>query len=252
MRLTGQDQPAPGIMRMTFEAPDLAGNSRPGQFIQLRVTDGYDPLLRRPFSIHRTHSNGTIEILYRIVGRGTGLLSRTRPGVCLDGMGPLGKPFQTQGDFSPALVAAGGMGSAPAFMLIDTLLKEGKPVHFFWGVRCDEEFFDLEWLRSSGVELHLACERGDTGHQGLITDILEPMLNRYPGSKGFVCGPKPMLAKLRGIIRNFAMPWEVSLEERMACGVGVCMGCAVRVGQQLQMVCSDGPVFDLREVDFES
>jgi len=252
MRLIEQNQPAPGIMRMIFKAPDLARNSRPGQFVQIRVTDTFDPLLRRPFSIHRTHSNGTIEILYRIVGRGTRLMSRTRPGVRLDGMGPLGNPFQTEGNFSTALVVAGGMGSAPAFMLIDTLLKTGKSIHFFWGVRCDDEFFHLEWLRSSGVELHLACERGDTGHQGLITDILEPMMNRYPDSKGFVCGPKPMLEKMQRMIRTFPIPWEVSLEEKMACGVGVCMGCAVRVGQKIQMVCSDGPVFDLREVDFGS
>jgi len=112
------------IFHMTFNAPEIAREAQPGQFVHMRVTEGIDPLLRRPLSIHRIdRQKGTLEILYRVVGRGTALMCKAESGDCFDLMGPLGKGFRIDDSFTHALVVAGGMGSAPVFFLIDELIE---------------------------------------------------------------------------------------------------------------------------------
>lgn len=241
------------ILRMTLGAETIAGECCPGQFVHLRVTSSIDPLLRRPFSIHRADPDaGVFEVLYRVIGRGTELMSRMKPEETIDAMGPLGNGFLLGGGFSEAVVVAGGMGSAPVFFLIDALLTMGKSVVFLWGARREEEFFRIEELRSRGVEVRLATDDGSKGHCGFVTELLETHLTALDDGTprtGFACGPEPMLACVQRITRRTSFPWQASLEERMACGVGVCQGCAVRMRpESFRMVCSDGPVFDLREV----
>ena len=244
------------ILRMTLDAEPITRDCSPGQFLHLRVSPHIDPLLRRPFSIHRADSRrGTVEILYRVIGRGTDFMSRMTPGESIDAMGPLGKGFRLDGDFSDAVVVAGGMGSAPVFYLIDALLAMGKSVTFLWGARTEGEFFQVPELGERGVDVRLATDDGSEGHCGLVTDLLEGFLeeNENPSSRtGFVCGPEAMLACVQDIAEDTGFPWQVSLEEGMACGVGVCQGCAVKMRSGIfRMVCSDGPVFDLGEVVFD-
>lgn len=244
------------IYRMSLKVDEIARDGHPGQFVHLRIGNGTDPLLRRPLSIHRVdREQGRIELLYRVVGRGTGLMRKAEQGDIYDLLGPLGRGFRMDGSFSHALVVAGGMGSAPVFFLIDELLLLGKQVTLFWGVKCKSEIFDLPDLKNNGVEVRVATEDGSMGHDGLITDILKQFIEdrREDSSlEGYVCGPKGMLKKIQAMARETSCNWQVSVEERMACGTGVCLGCAIQVKQGgYKMVCSDGPVFDLGEIVFD-
>ena len=214
-----------------MESKEIAESCQPGQFVHLKVTQHIDPLLRRPFSVHRVdRKKGTFDVFYRVIGRGTELMSRLKPGAVLDSMGPLGKGFRLDESFSRAVVVAGGMGSAPVFFLIDALLMLGKQVTFLWGARMAEEFFEVDELKARGVDVRLATDDGSEGHCGLVTELVEAFLKeeQEPDSiYGFVCGPEAMLSCIQPIARKSGFPWQVSLEERMACGIGVCQGCAV-------------------------
>lgn len=242
------------IWRLKLHAPELASSATAGQFVHLRVGHRIAPLLRRPFGIHRVHrKQGEVEILYRVVGEGTTLMTKLRPNDVVDLLGPLGNGFNLQGNYDQAVVVAGGMGIAPIFFLIDELLAMEKQVSLFWGARlCEEIFVKPGALKERGVDLHLAVEDGTMGHAGFVTDLLPAFLETRDKNKtlrGFACGPNPMLRTLQGILPPSAQLWEASLEARMACGVGVCMGCGVKhVDGGLRMVCSQGPVLNLREV----
>jgi len=238
---------------MELEASDLSQQCHPGQFIHLKTSMGSDPLLRRPFSIHRRdQKSGTISLLYRIVGQGTKQIQSVKPGNEFDLLGPLGKPFEYQGDFSTALIVAGGMGVAPVLFLIDELLKKKKSILLLWGARDESEFFQLEELKDAGVQVHLATDDGSMGHHGLVTEILETQKGTFPTDfKGFACGPWQMLKSIQNCVGENTSQWQVSMEEHMACGVGVCQGCAVSTSKGYKMVCSDGPIFNLTEIQFD-
>ena len=254
-RVRRQDTLSKGIYRLELEAESIVRDCGPGQFVHLLVNNGYMPFLRRPFSIHRIHSDaGTIELVYRIIGKGTDLMSELRNGDAVDLMGPLGSGFKLTTPFDHAVIVAGGMGCAPAFFLIDRLLDLDRKITFFWGVKSSGEFFDLDALEEAGVEIHTASEDGKRGHHGLVTDLLNVYFDRNgtESMAGFACGPDAMLRTIQDQSRQWDITWQVSLESIMACGEGVCMGCAVALKQGgYHMVCKDGPVFDLREINFD-
>jgi dihydroorotate dehydrogenase electron transfer subunit len=250
--IVAQEALTPDIFRLTLSSVRIAESARPGQFVHLRVTDGIDPLLRRPFSIHGVNRDrGTFDLLYRCVGKGTGLLCRRHSGA-FDVLGPLGNGF-TFSDQSDAVVVAGGMGAAPVFFLLDELLDSGVRPIFFWGVKQSREAFCLRNLRERGVDLRLASEDGLTGEPGLVTRLLAEWIDANPDAfrnPGYVCGPKAMLAAVDSAAKS-TLNWQVSVEERMACGAGACMGCAVRMRSGgYRTACSDGPIFRLGEVDW--
>ena len=241
------------IFHLSLDAPEIARVAQPGQFVHLRIGQRIDPLLRRPFSIHRVKRElGQLELFYRVVGRGTALMAEAKEGESFDLVGPLGKGFQTHGDFNHALIVAGGMGSAPIFFLIDTLMAMKKQVTLLWGVRTGKEIFNLSAFEKAGVTLEVATEDGSMGLHGLVTSLLERFLaNREPDSalEGFACGPTAMLKGVQGLVNNTSFSWQASLEERMACGIGVCMGCVVKTKEGgYRITCSNGPVFDLKEM----
>ncbi len=255
-KLLSQTRISEDIYSLLLESDEIARMSFPGQFVHIRIGNGIDPLLRRPLSIHRVDPpKGEVRFLYRVVGRGTKLLQKLERGDILDLLGPLGIGFYLEGSFSHALVVAGGMGSAPIFFLIDKLLELKKRITFFWGVKNKNEIFALKDLRNSGVDVRIITEDGSMGRKGLITDILKPFLAEHREDRsleGFVCGPVKMLKQVQGMAEITTFGWQVSLEERMACGVGVCMGCGVKMKEGgYKMVCSDGPVFNLREILFD-
>jgi dihydroorotate dehydrogenase electron transfer subunit len=245
------------VCHLSFISPTIARNSHAGQFLHLKIRSGIDPLLRRPLSIHRVDpETGRVELLYRVVGHGTRLLKNFQPGEILDVMGPLGRGFDLTGSFQHALIVAGGMGGAPVFFLIDTLLNLGKKVTLLWGVGDGREIFGTEAYEKQGVTVRISTEDGTRGHRGFVTDLLDEFLNNHAQdstTRGFVCGPECMLLPVQKRARKMAFEWQASLEEHMACGVGVCQGCGVRLQNQTgyQMVCKDGPVFDLKEIVFD-
>jgi dihydroorotate dehydrogenase electron transfer subunit len=256
-RIVEQQAITSDIFKMTLKAPEIVRLARPGQFVHARLRDSIDPLLRRPFSIHRIQSKSNeLELLYRVVGQGTALMSSIQAGQSLDLMGPLGNGFDLDCEVDHALIVAGGMGGAPVFFLMDELLKLNKKITLLWGAREGREIFHEQELGACGIDVRLATEDGSKGCEGLVTNLLCNFLKESHDRQkltGFVCGPECMIHAVQEHAESTLFPWQASLEERMACGVGVCLGCGIRLKnvEAYKMVCKDGPVFDLREVAFD-
>ncbi len=255
--IQSQEQISPDIFLLRLKSKLIVHDCSPGQFVHIKINAGIDPLLRRPFSIHGIDRNaGIISLLYRVVGKGTQLMQEFNIGFELDVLGPLGQGFNLKKPFEHAIVVAGGLGSAPVFYLMDVLRQAGKSVTLFWGVKEACEIFDTESLHKLGVDITLATEDGSLGCQGFVTSPLNEFLDQYKHSSstiGFVCGPEPMMQKVQEIALNTSFPWQASFERRMACGLGACMGCAVKMQSgDWKMACKHGPVFDLKEVSFEA
>lgn len=224
--------------RIRLFAPGLTSIAKPGQFLHIRINDGIDPLLRRPFSIHRIVDDG-VEILFRVVGKGTRLLSKKRVGERLNLLGPLGNGFRIREDKGVVLVA-GGIGIAPLFFLAEKLTKSKHPLTLLIGAKTKGEILCEDELRGLGVDVRIATEDGSYGNRGLVTDLLHTL---HP-THIYACGPVSMLKKVTEFAKWNGISCQVSLETRMGCGVGACLGCAVKIGSSYKYVCRDGPVFE--------
>ena len=242
------------VYLIKFNAPEIADKALSGQFVHVRISESIDPLLRRPFSIFSINKkSGEVGILYRVVGRGTNLLSKITKGQVLNVLGPLGNSFPVEADYSTAVIVAGGMGVAPMFLLADQILKAGKNIRFLWGARTKHEIWKDLLTYYPQIKFEIATNDGSAGFKGVVTDLVSNLIiNLQPDQKirGFVCGPQPLLEKLQSLIKGTGMEFFVSMEEKMACGIGVCQGCAVKTESQYKMVCSDGPVFNLEGIEF--
>jgi dihydroorotate dehydrogenase electron transfer subunit len=246
-----------GYYRMVLQAPALARSARPGQFVMLRVSDSMDPLLARPFGISSVIARRSIELYYRVVGRGTTILTRTRPGALLTVTGPLGNGFPAPGRGETPLLVAGGSGFPPLLFLA---ARQGRKAHLFTGSRdraCLPPGAAMRDFRSRVAAVHYATEDGSRGTCGFVTDALAAYLDRPPAGAGrpviYACGPHAMLAAVSRLAAQRSVPCHVSMEERMACGLGVCMGCSVPVtAGGYRRVCKEGPVFRSMEIDWKS
>jgi len=247
----------------------LALVAQPGQFIHLRVAESYDPLLRRPLSIAGIdREREKVTLYYRVEGRGTEVLSRIREDDYISVLGPLGTGF-TIPQSGEILLVAGGIGIFPLFALLEAIDRAKVQVKLFWGGE-DRLFFessDLNYLQKLGVDYELATLDGSIGYKGLVTDLLQAYLQKRAlnfdtvsdSNSGIIplrvaaCGPKGMLQTVVAICKQQGIPVEVSLEERMACGVGACLGCVCTVRDEngnlkRKRVCKEGPVLAGEEV----
>ncbi|NIP71719.1 MAG: dihydroorotate dehydrogenase electron transfer subunit [Gammaproteobacteria bacterium] len=261
---------------LRLQAPRCAARAQPGSFVHLTC----DPSLpmRRPLSIMRASvEHGWIELLYKMVGRGTALLARRRPGELLSVLGPIGRPFEPHMERPRALLVGGGVGIPPMVFLAERLLAVrgayeplvlmGSEVPFPFRARPSQILVPglpegviatMPLLDDWGVACRLASQQGFPGcHEGYVTDLVRLWLDRLEeGARReveiFACGPHPMLEAIARLARERGLPCQVSLEEFMACGVGGCAGCAVEVqtagGPAMRRVCVDGPVFDAYSV----
>ncbi|MBA3006617.1 MAG: dihydroorotate dehydrogenase electron transfer subunit [Proteobacteria bacterium] len=242
---------AAGTVRLTLNAPDIAAAAVPGQFVMVQTAQGLDPLLRRPFSIHQINSEGLLQILFKVVGRGTERLAQCRTGEQLSILGPLGNGFNL-GESGNACLVGGGMGIAPLLFLASRFLQQshgGVTPRVILGARNREELVPLmgDFL-ALGIEVLAATDDGSFGYHGLVTDVLKT-LNLTSQSSVYSCGPKPMMAAVHHLCQKENIPCQVSVETVMACGMGACLGCAVplKAGGYAH-VCSDGPVFEAGEL----
>jgi dihydroorotate dehydrogenase electron transfer subunit len=243
-----------GYYRLVLKAPEAAAEAVPGQFVMLRVTENLDPLLARPFGISSVPSKSSIEILYRVAGRGTMLLTRAETGGTLSLLGPLGKGFPMPDKTVTPVLITGGSGFPPLHFLA---LRTNGRAKVFIGSRnkeCLPPVSVLKSLKDHTQSVTIATEDGSAGRQGMSTDILNTFLTREERKTHFVlyaCGPHSMLAAVSRIAAEHSITCYVSAEERMACGFGACMGCSVPMkAGGYKRACKDGPVFDSREVDW--
>lgn len=239
---------------LLLEEARLARESLPGQFFHIRIGESLTPFLRRPFSIAGTSpENGTVKIFFQIIGEGTRILSMVQKGDQLDCLGPLGSGFKSQKELNPSVLLAGGIGAAPLLFLAEALLREQKKVFFYYGASSLEQIIPVKSFFPSEAEVYLATEDGSAGYRGFVTEAFQEALDKgLKPAEIFACGPRPMLQKLAEKNRDWKVPMQISLEERMACGIGACQGCAVKVqgkGEtRCRLVCRDGPVFNWDEV----
>jgi len=250
--ILGTQRLGPFFYKIKLKSPSISSQAQPGQFVHLKVDEGYDPLLRRPFSIHRTDpSQGGLDLLIKLRGKGSRLLSRKSPGERLDLIGPLGNGFPLPHSGQSPILVAGGAGIAPLFMLAERITSRGNS--FFWGAKGEEEIFLRKELSSLGWRLEISTEDGSLGYRGLVTDLLRGQLSRMKGDYLiYACGPWEMLKDVAKLSQERHLPCWVSLEGNMACGVGACWGCAVRCKAEEKIIylriCKDGPVFSAEEV----
>jgi dihydroorotate dehydrogenase electron transfer subunit len=238
----------PGHHLIRIEAPEIARESLPGQFITIGCD--HDFILRRPLSIHRVDNPHQISILFAVVGAGTYWLSQRHEGEKLDLLGPLGNGFSVRPASQKLLLAAGGIGIAPMVFLAQKALSDGKSVKLLLGARTKDGLYPVELL-PQGIETLITTEDGSDGEKGKVTDALPGYVDW--ADQIYVCGPLAMyqsIAKQRGTWKG-KPPVQVSLEVRIGCGIGACFGCSIKTKNGMKRVCRDGPVFNLDEVILE-
>ena len=250
---------APGYWRMRVMAPDFKAQAQPGQFVMLRVRKGVVPFLRRPFGIFDTGllppENGEtkpldyLDLLYRVVGEGTALMTGLREGDPVEVLGPLGNGFDLRVPEGDVVLVAGGVGVAPLLTTARAFAAAHR-VEVLLGGRTHNDILAVEDFKAAHVPVRVSTEDGSAGVQGLVTQLLAGRLQEGRPALVAACGPMPMLRAVHDICREAQVPLQVSLESLMGCGVGACLGCMVKGAAhteehpQLLSVCKDGPVFD--------
>jgi dihydroorotate dehydrogenase electron transfer subunit len=244
-----------------FDAPQVGASTGPAQFVMLRVGEGADPLLGRPFSVARVGSGphgATVEVIYKVVGRGTGLLAGLAPGAPVAMVGPLGHPFPdpVHGD-APVFMVAGGIGIAPFPFLAQHLLAAGSRPHLLYGARTADDLVARDLLPTE-IPTDVATDDGSEGHAGFVTELLDRHLAELPDARRrqamvYVCGPTPMMAATDKVIVGHGASGYLSLESFMGCGFGVCLSCVVPLVDRTDgyaRICVDGPTFAAGQVDW--
>lgn len=244
--------------RLRLRVPGWPGFA-PGQFAMLSpgalgAVERSDPLLPRPMAVYRARADGgsaEVEILYKVSGRGTALLAEARAGDTVRWVGPLGRAFAPPPPGARALLVGGGTGVASLYELASRLLQRG-PVSVLLGARSAGDLMGREDFAGLGCGLELATEDGSEGDRGPVTDLLERELSADLGAHVYACGPTPMMRRAAELAAARGRPCQVSLESHMACGFGVCLGCAAPLAAgAYALVCQEGPVFEAARVGWE-
>jgi dihydroorotate dehydrogenase electron transfer subunit len=240
-----------GYFMLRLGGCESLADSKPGQFVMLRGDWGRDPLLPRPISLLSVTSDGRANLLTKALGYGTKLLERSLPGARVSILGPLGNGFPEPSTAVTDLLVAGGIGLPPLFMHASLAARKGliDRCEMLYGGRSSRDILLLSEMRSIGLETHIATEDGSLGRRGRVTTTLEARLEYHsaPGIRPIrvlACGPKEMLWAVARIAAQNSIECYLSLEEQMACGFGVCLGCAVPSrSRPFRYGCKDGPVF---------
>jgi len=267
-KIISNQEISPGYYRMRILAPGFCETAHSGQFIMFRVQRSLPPLLRRPFGIFRTgflpaDCDGLppkefVEIVYKVVGRGTSIMAELHEGDKVELLGPLGNGFDASSCDGERILVGGGIGLVPLYMLAGELIEKGCNVRLLMGGRTRDDILAVTEFERLGVETYVSTDDGSLGEEGLVTQVLERKLQKFPGSEVFACGPMPMLCAVRDICVANGTPLQVSLEESMACGVGACLGCVVKGAGHTDehpsylCTCKVGPVFKAQYLDWNA
>ena len=278
---------------LILEAAPIASKVEPGQFIQIRCAEGWDPFLPRPMSVYRVEED-KLFILYEVVGKGTARMAQIEKGHPVEIYGPLGRPFFRVPEATHCFLVGGGVGLAPFYALAEAFLKNRSPISHpprpkitvLFGARTRARVYCEDDFQRLGVPFEVATDDGTYGFRGRVTELLEQELVGLPPGETaalYACGPNVMMREVCRIAVSRNLPCQVSLDEPMACGFGICFGCAVKVrvegrGNRVKdgatksaeafelepnpkpstlspftykLACKDGPVFEAREVAWD-
>lgn len=212
---------------------------RAGQFVNIAVPDLY---LRRPISVCNWQ-DGVLTIIYKVVGAGTRAMVLWQEDRTVDMLAGLGNGYDLTRAGEQPLLIGGGVGVPPLYMLARLLRGQGKEVHVLLGFNTAEEVFYEQEFRALGCEVEVTTADGSYGTKGFVTDAR--LADAFTPSYYYACGPLPML---RAVVKKWGSGGEISMEERMGCGFGACMGCSIETAQGPKRVCKEGPVFEAQEI----
>ena len=255
-KLISKEQLKPDIFKYSVKAEEITSVARPGQFIEIRVNNDIEPFLRRPISIYNMKKEeGILEFIFQVKGKGTKILSERREGEEIDIVGPLGYgPFKYS-NYENIAVIGGGIGVFPLYELAKCAKKENKKVNTYLGFR-SQNFVVLEKeFEQVSDKLILTTDDGSYSQKGFAINYLEKDLEEGKIDSIYACGPLPMLKAVQKLAIKKQIPCQISLEEKMACGLGVCLGCAVKTAKspkeapEYWHVCKAGPVFNAKDVE---
>lgn len=230
-------------IHMYLQNDYIAKNVYPGQFVNIKCGDSDDLLLRRPISVLNASDN-IYEIIFRVVGEGTKRLSKYKENDYLDIMGPLGNGFKFNNEYKKVAFIGGGIGTFPVYhaaMKYNCNLKD-----FYIGFKNKDEIILEDQLKENCTNLFIATDDGSYGYKGYVTDLFIKQFKKY--DMVYICGPSIMEKKIVSFLKKEKLNGQVSLEERMACGIGACLVCACQTIHGMKHVCKDGPVFNINEV----
>lgn len=243
-----------GIYKFSVKAPEIANTAKAGQFLEIKVSDSEDTFLRRPISIFNIEKEeGIIEFIFQVKGKGTEILSKRNLGDKIDIMGPLGfGAFKVQ-EYKNVAIIGGGIGTYPLYELTKEL-KGKANLNVYLGFRdkslvtCEKDFEEIGLNK-----LVVTTDDGSYKEKGYAINFMKKDIEEHMVDMIFACGPLPMLKAVREYAIENNIPCQISLEERMGCGIGACLGCAVKVisGKEPRYghVCKEGPVFNAKDVE---
>ena len=238
---------------LSVTAPGLPERTKPGHFVNIGIGGEESGLiLRRSFAIHQVQSRGvyggTLELVVSAHGAGTQWITHRRRHDTLDIVGPLGRPFTLPKERVSCVLVGGGYGSAPLFMLAEQLRERGCRVDVIVGAASEDKLFGTLELKRLASTVTITTDDGSLGEQGRVTDVLPEIMERSGAEVVYACGPMAMLSAVSAIAAQYRAHCQVSVEESMACGVGVCMTCVLPVigtdgVTRMVRSCTEGPVF---------
>ena len=254
-RILANDEVGPRLHVMRLESPLIAASIMPGQFVHMKLPQFGEHILRRPFSVYaRDASAGVLDILYQEVGSITALMPTLKASEAeAELIGPVGNTWSC--DCSCALLVCGGVGAAPLFMYAESLKAQGKPFDVVLGAQTEAALVTKDrYEHLLGHEPFCATDDGSYGRPGFCTSLVEERLSEGLSEDGrpydlvSVCGPEPLMRIVAGMAAEAGVRAQISMEKRMACGVGACLSCVVDTVNGKRRSCVDGPIFEATEV----
>ncbi len=241
----GNVQVGPGLYIVTLCAPGIARTVQPGQFVHMLVPGMEAHVLRRPFSVYQADAAaGTFDVLYQVVGFGTDVMTRLEPGAVMQAIGPIGTGWQVPEE-GGVLLVGGGVGAAPLFMFAQQLAAAGRDVKVVLGAQTKDALVTYDdYCALEGASVVPATDDGSFGHAGFCTAPAQEAIESGSYPNVAVCGPEPLMKIVSRLALDAQCSCQVSLERRMACGIGACLSCVVDTVEGKKRACVDGPVFD--------
>ncbi len=251
-KIVGKEKLIEGIYKFSMKTKEIAKEAKPGSFLEIQVSESYEPFLRRPISIYNVDKeNDVVEFIFQVKGKGTKMLMDKKVGDDLNILGPLGEGTFEVKHYKKAYIIGGGIGTYPLYELAKEL-KENTDVTMYMGFR-NKELVTLESeFEEVSKKLVVTTDDGSYKEKGYAIDFLKEDCNKEKPDIIFACGPLPMLQAVQEFAKKEKIECQMSLEERMGCGIGACVGCAVKVirngEEKYEYVCKNGPVFNAKDV----